>query len=94
MYILILCIAILITLGIARIISLKVSSFITKPINEVAVAANTLAQRRFEIKTSKLRNDEIGIMQAALYAIRDTLKQTMGEINDEKLGKQLNISRN
>ena len=74
--------------------SLTVASSITKPINEVAVAANTLSQMRFDIKTSKLRKNEIGIMQTALYAIRDTLRQTMGEINDEQLGKQLNISLN
>ncbi|MCL2270334.1 MAG: methyl-accepting chemotaxis protein [Treponema sp.] len=81
-------------LGVSILISLKVASSITKPINEVAVATRTLAQMRFDIKTSKLRKDEIGIMQAALYDIRDTLRQTMGEINDEQLGKQLNISRN
>jgi len=87
-------VSILILLLIAGIISLRVAHSITKPINEVAVAANTLAQMRFDIKTSKLRKDEIGIMQTSLYAIRETLRQTMGEINDEQLGKQLNISRN
>jgi len=83
-----------ICLGAAAIISINVAFSITKPINEVAVAANTLAQMRFDIKTSKLRKDEIGVMQSSLYAIRNTLRQTMGEINDEQLGKQLNISRN
>ena len=87
-------ISMILVLVIAGMISLQVAFSITKPINEVATAANTLSNMRFEIKTSKLRNDEIGIMQKALYAIRDTLRQTMGEINDEKLGKQLNISRN
>jgi len=75
-------------------VSLSAAASITKPIIEVSAAANLLAQMRFDIKTSKLRKDEIGIMQSALYAIRDTLRQTMGEINDEQLGKQLNISRN
>ena len=87
-------ISIIIIMTAAFLASLRVAASITKPINEVAVAANTLAQMRFDIKTSKLRKDEIGIMQSALYAIRDTLRQTMGEINDEQLGKQLNISRN
>ena len=87
-------ISLAICLGAAAIISINVAFSITKPINEVAVAANTLAQMRFDIKTSKLRKDEIGVMQTSLYAIRDTLRQTMGEINDEQLGKQLNISRN
>ena len=77
----------------AGLLALKIAFSITKPINEVAEAANTLAKMRFEIQTSEVRNDEIGIMQTALYAIRDTLRQTMGEINDEKLGKQLNISK-
>ena len=86
--------SLLVVLAASILISLKVAHSITKPINEVAVAANTLSQMRFDIKTSKLRRDEIGIMQTALYAIRDTLRQTMGEINDEQLGKQLNISRN
>jgi len=83
-----------IILAAAGILSISVASSITKPIIEVSTAANTLAQMRFDIKTSKLRKDEIGIMQTALYAIRNTLRQTMGEINDEQLGKQLNISRN
>ena len=87
-------ISIIIIFVVSGVVSLKVASSITRPINEVAVAANTLAQMRFDIKTSKLRKNEIGIMQSALYAIRDTLRQTMGEINDEQLGKQLNISRN
>ena len=87
-------ISLVVILVAASLVSFKVADSITKPINEVAVAANTLSQMRFDIKTSKLRKDEIGIMQAALYAIRDTLRQTMGEINDEQLGKQLNISRN
>ena len=87
-------ISLIIILAISGLVSVKAGYSITKPINEVAVAANTLAQMRFDIKTSRLRKDEIGIMQTALYAIRDTLRQTMGEINDEQLGKQLNISRN
>ena len=87
-------ISLLVVLAFAGLISMQIASSITKPINEVAVAANTLSMMRFEIQTSKLREDEIGIMQKALYAIRDTLRQTMGEINDEKLGKQLNISKN
>jgi methyl-accepting chemotaxis protein len=86
--------SLLIALVVAGLLSFRVASSITGPINEVAAAANTLAQMRFDIKTSQLRKDEIGIMQKALYAIRDTLRQTMGEINDEQLGKQLNISRN
>jgi len=87
-------VSLLIILVGASALSLTVARSITIPINEVAVAANTLSQMRFDIKTSKLRKDEIGIMQTALYSIRDTLRQTMGEINDEQLGKQLNISRN
>jgi len=87
-------ISFLIILGAAFIVSLNVAYSITKPIIEVSAAADTLSQMRFDIKTSKLRKDEIGVMQTALYAIRDTLRQTMGEINDEQLGKQLNISRN
>ena len=87
-------ISIFVMLVIASAISIAAASSITKPIIEVAVAANTLAQMRFDIKTSAVRKNEIGIMQTALYAIRDTLRQTMGEINDEQLGKQLNISLN
>jgi len=87
-------VSLLLILLVSTIVSLKVAFSITKPINEVAVAANQLSQMRFDIKTSKLRKDEIGMMQTALYAIRDTLRQTMGEINDEQLGKQLNISLN
>jgi len=87
-------ISLLIVLTAAVFISMTVASSITQPIIEVATAANLLAQMRFDIRTSKLRKNEIGIMQTALYSIRDTLRQTMGEINDEQLGKQLNISLN
>ena len=87
-------VSLLIVLTAAIFISLNMAASITKPIIEIAVAANTLSQMRFDIKTSKLRKDEIGVVQTALYEIRDTLRQTMGEINDEQLGKQLNISRN
>ena len=86
--------SLLVTLIISVTASIRAAYSITKPINEVAVATNMLSQMRFDIKTSKLRKDEIGIMQTALYAIRDNLRQTMGEINDEQLGKQLNISLN
>jgi methyl-accepting chemotaxis protein len=84
----------IVVLVFAGLLSLWLASYITKPINEVAVATNTLAQLRFDIKTSKIRNDEIGMMQKALYDIRDTLRQTMGNLTNEQLGKQLNISKN
>jgi len=92
--IIVFAVSLAIILSAAIFISLMVGGSITKPIVEVSEAANLLAQMRFDIKTSRLRKDEIGVMQLALYAIRDTLRQTMGEINDEQLGKQLNISRN
>ncbi|MDR0323990.1 MAG: methyl-accepting chemotaxis protein, partial [Treponema sp.] len=84
----------LIVLLLAGLLSMKIASSIVKPINEVAVAANHLAEMRFDIKTSKLRKDEIGILQGALYHIRDVLRQTMGNLHNEQLGKQLNISKN
>jgi methyl-accepting chemotaxis protein len=83
-----------ISAGIASILSLRIAISLIAPIKEVTIAANALAVMRFDIKTSSVRKDEIGELQKALYTIRDTLRQTMGKLNNEQLGKQLNISRN
>jgi methyl-accepting chemotaxis protein len=79
---------------IAGFLSFIVSSSLIKPIKEVTAASKSLASMDFNIKTSKTRKDEIGDLQKALYTIRDNLRKTMGQINNEQLGKQLNISRN
>ncbi|MDR1904796.1 MAG: methyl-accepting chemotaxis protein [Treponema sp.] len=87
-------IAMAISVSIAGIMSLRIAVSLIMPIKEVTIAADALAAMRFDIKTSAMRKDEIGELQKALYTIRDKLRQTMGELNNEQLGKQLNISRN
>jgi methyl-accepting chemotaxis protein len=87
-------VALVISGGIASSLSFCIAVSLITPIKEVTVAANMLAVMRFDIKTSSVRKDEIGELQKALYTIRDTLRQTMGKLNNEQLGKQLNISRN
>ncbi|MDR2403117.1 MAG: methyl-accepting chemotaxis protein [Spirochaetaceae bacterium] len=73
---------------------LFVLSFILiKPIKEIVGAAIDLADMKFDINIPRTRKDEIGDMQRALYVIRDELKKTITDINNEHMG-QKNISGN
>jgi methyl-accepting chemotaxis protein len=77
----------------AGLFSLKVSSSLSNPINQVALAAGTLADMRFDLDIPRGRKDEIGKLQDALRFIRDKLKITLDGITNEHLG-QKNISGN
>jgi methyl-accepting chemotaxis protein len=69
------------------------SGILIKPINQIVEAAIALANMKFDIKMPRERKDEIGDMQRAFYTIRDELKKTITDINNEHLG-QKNISGN
>jgi methyl-accepting chemotaxis protein len=69
------------------------SFMLIKPIKEIVGAAIDLANMNFDFTMPRTRKDEIGDMQRAFYVIRDELKKTITDINNEHLG-QKNISGN
>jgi methyl-accepting chemotaxis protein len=67
--------------------------FLIKPILEIESAAQALANMKFNIDIPRDRKDEIGDVQRAFHTIRDELKKTLTDINNEHLG-QKNVSGN
>jgi methyl-accepting chemotaxis protein len=64
-----------------------------RPINGIVSAAKALANMEFAIDIPVGRKDEIGDVQGAFLIIRDELKKTLSDINNEHLG-QKNVSGN
>jgi methyl-accepting chemotaxis protein len=84
--------------GIAAIIAVFVfisvlSVFLIRPIKEIVAAAIALANMNFNLAIPRDRKDEIGDVQRAFHTIRDELKKTLTDINNEHLG-QKNVSGN
>ncbi|MFP3090814.1 methyl-accepting chemotaxis protein [Treponema sp. TIM-1] len=67
--------------------------FLIKPIIEIESAAQALANMDFNLNIPRDRKDEIGDVQRAFHTIRDELKKTITDINNEHLG-QKNVSGN
>jgi methyl-accepting chemotaxis protein len=88
-----LVIALIASTFVAGLLSLRVSSSLSRPINQVARAAISLTNMRLDLDLPRGRKDEIGKLQEALYLIRAELKKTMEGITNEHLG-QKNISEN
>ncbi|MDR1317370.1 MAG: methyl-accepting chemotaxis protein [Spirochaetales bacterium] len=88
-----LAVALIVVIFIAGLLSIKVASSLSNPINQVARAASTLADMQLDLDLPTGRRDEIGKLQGALHFIRTKLKKTMEDINNEHLG-QKNISGN
>jgi methyl-accepting chemotaxis protein len=68
-------------------------SILIKPIKQIVVAAIDLANMNFDFTLPRSRKDEIGDTQRAFHTIREKLKKTLTDINNEHLG-QKNISGN
>jgi methyl-accepting chemotaxis protein len=64
-----------------------------KPIKGIVTAASALANMEFDITIPMTRKDEIGDVQRAFETIREELKKTVANINNEHLG-QKNVSGN
>jgi methyl-accepting chemotaxis protein len=64
-----------------------------KPIRGIVAAAISLANMQFDTDIPRDREDEIGDVQRAFHTIRDELKKTITDINNEHLG-QKNVSGN
>jgi methyl-accepting chemotaxis protein len=73
--------------------ALLVSRPLIKPIREMADVGGALAAMQFDVRIPVDRVDEIGNIQRALNTIREELKKTLSNINNEHLG-QKNISEN
>jgi methyl-accepting chemotaxis protein len=73
--------------------ALLITRSIVNPIKTVVAAANSLANMQFDINIPLDRKDEIGDVQRAFHTIRNELKETITDINNEHLG-QKNISGN
>jgi methyl-accepting chemotaxis protein len=73
------------------IVVLRIS--LIRPIKEIVAAAISLANMEFNINIPKKRKDEIGDVQRAFHTIRDELKATITDINNEHQG-QKNVSGN
>jgi methyl-accepting chemotaxis protein len=69
------------------------SRTVAKPVKEIVIGANALANMDFSVKINTGRKDEIGDVERAFHTIRDALKKTISDINNEHQG-QLNISKN
>jgi methyl-accepting chemotaxis protein len=67
--------------------------FLIKPIIDIESAAQALANLQFDIDIPRDRKDEIGDVQRAFHTIRDELKKTITDINNEHMG-QKNVSGN
>jgi methyl-accepting chemotaxis protein len=72
---------------------LLLSIVLIRPIGKIMVIADALANMRFDVTIDSSRKDEIGDMQKALNVIRERLRRTITDINNEHLG-QKNISGN
>jgi methyl-accepting chemotaxis protein len=69
------------------------SGLLIRPINQIVAAAISLANMDFDIDIPLERKDEIGDVQRAFSTIREKLRKTLNDINNEHLG-QKNISGN
>ncbi|MDR2446132.1 MAG: methyl-accepting chemotaxis protein [Treponema sp.] len=87
-------VSILLALAVGGALAFAVARSLVMPIKEVETAARSLAKMDFTITIKKMRRDEIGDIQRALFSIRDNLKKKVGDLNNELVGKQLNISAN
>jgi methyl-accepting chemotaxis protein len=79
-------------MGVSASIFLALS--ITKPIQELDKAAHALARMEFNIPLKKNRSDELGVLQGSLLVIRDNMQKKVADMNEELVGKQLNIANN
>jgi methyl-accepting chemotaxis protein len=86
-------VSILLALALGGALAFVVARSLVMPIKEVETAARSLAKMDFTIRIKKMRRDEIGDIQRALFSIQDNLKKKVADLNNELVGKQ-NISAN
>jgi len=82
----------LISFGIAIIVSIYLSSTITKPIKKIHSVAKSIGNLEFDVKYTGKSSDEIGQLGERLNQISQKLKQTIDELQSE-IEKEKNIDR-
>jgi two-component system, OmpR family, sensor histidine kinase VanS len=82
----------LISIGIAIIVSIYLSNTITNPIKKIHKVANSIGNLEFDAKYSGKSKDEIGQLGNRLNQISQTLKSTIDELHIE-IEKEKNVDR-
>jgi methyl-accepting chemotaxis protein len=88
----------LISAGVAAVVAVFIlisvlTVSLIRPVKAIVAAAVALAKLEFDITIPSDRKDEIGDVQRAFNVIRDELKKTITDINNEHMG-QKNVSGN
>ncbi|MDR2632795.1 MAG: methyl-accepting chemotaxis protein [Treponema sp.] len=65
----------------AGLIVFGISSSLIKPIKEVEQIAGALVQLNFDVTLSRIRKDELGLLQRSLLHIRDKLRETLAGLH-------------
>jgi methyl-accepting chemotaxis protein len=86
-------IALVIEILFSIVIAFLVAGSLIRPIKEIVGVGHALAEMKFDVSIPTDRKDEIGDVQRSFNTIRDELKKTLGDINNEHMG-QKNISGN
>jgi len=82
----------LISFGIAIVVSIYLSSTITKPIKKIHSVAKSIGNLEFDVTYTGKSSDEIGQLGNRLNQISQKLKQTIDELQSE-IEKEKNIDR-
>ncbi|MDR2634091.1 MAG: methyl-accepting chemotaxis protein [Treponema sp.] len=77
--------AMIMVILVAGLIAFIVSASFIKPIREVEHIAGSLAELNFDVVISRLRNDELGLMQRSLVHIRDSLHKAIDSLQSHLL---------
>jgi methyl-accepting chemotaxis protein len=88
-----LLVALVAAIIVSALVALWVSRFFLKPIRKMSAVGTALAAMNFDTYIPVDREDEIGNVQRAFHTIRDELKKTITDINNEHMG-QKNVSKN
>lgn len=83
---------ILISIAIASLVSIYVSSMITRPIKRIHKVANSIGELEFDVSYSGKSKDEIGQLGNRLNQISLTLKNTINELQKE-IEKEKKVDR-
>lgn len=76
--------ALLLAIVLATLLGLKLAQRLTKPIQEMTVAAQKIASGDFSLRTYTTSQDEIEVLGQALNQMAQQLKETIDEVSTEK----------
>jgi two-component system phosphate regulon sensor histidine kinase PhoR len=76
--------ALLLAIFLAGVLGLKQAQRLTKPIQEMTIAAQRIAGGDFSLRAYTTNQDEIGVLGQALNQMAQQLKETIAEVSTEK----------